>query len=150
MAAKPWRTPSDPQAVAYPLGHMTTPPSLVQDQWAVWCRTSGGRTGNQGKSGHIPDSEDQESRNNRKPPSGTDGHSREEPFQAWTGFYTSRSALKGLARRASALLYAGESMFTRYMWPAPRGHLDPAWALQQLQQLRWAVSEVTPRLATVA
>ncbi|XP_017708881.1 PREDICTED: epididymis-specific alpha-mannosidase isoform X2 [Rhinopithecus bieti] len=65
-----------------------------------------------------------------------------EPFQAWTGFYTSRSALKGLARRASALLYAGESMFTRYMWPAPRGHLDLAWALQQLQQLRWAVSEV--------
>uniref|UniRef100_A0A8C8ZV26 Alpha-mannosidase n=1 Tax=Prolemur simus TaxID=1328070 RepID=A0A8C8ZV26_PROSS len=65
-----------------------------------------------------------------------------EPFQAWTGFYTSRSALKGLARRASALLYAGESMFTRYMWPAPRGPLDPAWALQQLQQLRWAVSEV--------
>uniref|UniRef100_A0A5F8A1J9 Alpha-mannosidase n=1 Tax=Macaca mulatta TaxID=9544 RepID=A0A5F8A1J9_MACMU len=65
-----------------------------------------------------------------------------EPFQAWTGFYTSRSALKGLARRASALLYAGESMFTRYMWPAPHGHLDSAWALQQLQQLRWAVSEV--------
>ncbi|XP_055101683.2 epididymis-specific alpha-mannosidase isoform X2 [Symphalangus syndactylus] len=65
-----------------------------------------------------------------------------DPFQAWTGFYTSRSTLKGLARRASALLYAGESMFTRYMWPAPRGHLDPTWALQQLQQLRWAVSEV--------
>ncbi|PNJ13229.1 MAN2B2 isoform 4 [Pongo abelii] len=65
-----------------------------------------------------------------------------EPFQAWTGFYTSRSALKGLARRASALLYAGESMFTHYMWPAPCGHLDPTWALQQLQQLRWAVSEV--------
>ncbi|XP_008571326.1 PREDICTED: epididymis-specific alpha-mannosidase [Galeopterus variegatus] len=65
-----------------------------------------------------------------------------EPFQAWTGFYTSRSTLKGLARRASALLYAGESMFTRYMWPAPHGPLDPAWALQQLQQLRWAVSEV--------
>ncbi|XP_016806750.3 epididymis-specific alpha-mannosidase isoform X3 [Pan troglodytes] len=65
-----------------------------------------------------------------------------EPFQAWTGFYTSRSALKGLARRASALLYAGESMFTRYLWPAPRGHLDPTWALRQLQQLRWAVSEI--------
>ncbi|XP_004847379.1 epididymis-specific alpha-mannosidase isoform X2 [Heterocephalus glaber] len=65
-----------------------------------------------------------------------------EQLQAWTGFYTSRSALKGLARQTSALLYAGESMFTRYMWPAPRGTLDPAWALQQLQQLRWAVSEV--------
>ncbi|XP_006877377.1 PREDICTED: epididymis-specific alpha-mannosidase, partial [Chrysochloris asiatica] len=65
-----------------------------------------------------------------------------EPFQAWTGFYTSRSTLKGLARRASALLHASESMFTRHMWPAPRGTLDPTWALQQLQQLRWAVSEV--------
>ncbi|XP_006893736.1 PREDICTED: epididymis-specific alpha-mannosidase [Elephantulus edwardii] len=65
-----------------------------------------------------------------------------EPFQAWTGFYTSRSNLKVLARRASALLHAAESMFTRHMWPAPRGPLDPAWALQQLQQLRWAVSEV--------
>ncbi|KAM4811420.1 epididymis-specific alpha-mannosidase isoform X1 [Urocitellus parryii] len=65
-----------------------------------------------------------------------------EPFAAWTGFYTSRSMLKGMARRASALLYAGESMFTRYMWPVPHGALDPTWALQQLQQLRWAVSEV--------
>ncbi|XP_034364940.1 epididymis-specific alpha-mannosidase isoform X1 [Arvicanthis niloticus] len=65
-----------------------------------------------------------------------------EPRQAWTGFYTSRSTLKGLARQASALLYAGESMFTRYMWPDPHGTLDPTWALQQLQQLRWAVSEV--------
>ncbi|KAM9677390.1 LOW QUALITY PROTEIN: epididymis-specific alpha-mannosidase [Trichechus inunguis] len=64
------------------------------------------------------------------------------PFQAWTGFYTSRSVLKGLARRASALLHVGESMFTRHVWPAPRGALDLAWALQQLRQLRWAVSEV--------
>ncbi|XP_057560639.1 epididymis-specific alpha-mannosidase [Hippopotamus amphibius kiboko] len=64
-----------------------------------------------------------------------------EMFQSWTGFYTSRSGLKGLARQASALLYAGESMFTRYML-APHRFLDEAWALQQLQQLRWAVSEV--------
>ncbi|XP_004396300.1 PREDICTED: epididymis-specific alpha-mannosidase [Odobenus rosmarus divergens] len=64
------------------------------------------------------------------------------PFQAWTGFYTSRSRLKRLARRASALLYAGESMFTRSVWPAPHQHLDLDWALKQLQQLRWAVSEV--------
>lgn len=63
-------------------------------------------------------------------------------LKAWTGFYTSRSQLKGLARQASALLHAGESMFTRYMWPAPYRALDPAWALKQLQQLRWAVSEV--------
>ncbi|XP_053528394.1 epididymis-specific alpha-mannosidase [Artibeus jamaicensis] len=65
-----------------------------------------------------------------------------ETLKAWTGFYTSRSQLKGLARRASALLHAGESMFTRHMWPAPPRALDPAWALKQLQQLRWAVSEV--------
>ncbi|KAK7803382.1 hypothetical protein U0070_012497 [Myodes glareolus] len=65
-----------------------------------------------------------------------------EPQQAWTGFYTSRSTLKGLARQASTMLYAGESMFTRYMWPEPHGTMDPTWALQQLQQLRWAVSEV--------
>ncbi|XP_003496665.1 epididymis-specific alpha-mannosidase [Cricetulus griseus] len=65
-----------------------------------------------------------------------------EPRQAWTGFYTSRSTLKRLARQASAMLYAGESMFTRYMWPKPYGSLNPKWALQQLQQLRWAVSEV--------
>ncbi|KAJ1061002.1 hypothetical protein K5549_002289 [Capra hircus] len=63
-------------------------------------------------------------------------------FYAWTGFYASRSGLKGLARRASALLYAGESMFTRYVLLAPHWFLDPAWGLQQLQQLRWAVSEV--------
>ncbi|KAM5340310.1 epididymis-specific alpha-mannosidase [Glossophaga mutica] len=65
-----------------------------------------------------------------------------ETLKAWTGFYTSRGRLKGLARRASALLHAGESMFTRHMWPAPRRALDAAWALKQLQHLRWAVSEV--------
>uniref|UniRef100_A0A8D1VJJ0 Alpha-mannosidase n=3 Tax=Sus scrofa TaxID=9823 RepID=A0A8D1VJJ0_PIG len=64
------------------------------------------------------------------------------PEQTWTGFYTSQSGLKRLARRASALLYAGESLFTRYMLSAARRFLDPAWALTQLQQLRWAVSEV--------
>ncbi|XP_070647862.1 epididymis-specific alpha-mannosidase-like isoform X2 [Bos indicus] len=62
-------------------------------------------------------------------------------FHSWTGFYASRSGLKGLARRASALLYAGESMFTRFML-APHRFLDRAWGLQQLQKLRWAVSEV--------
>ncbi|KAB0354566.1 hypothetical protein FD755_023104 [Muntiacus reevesi] len=63
-------------------------------------------------------------------------------YHAWTGFYASRSGLKMLARRASTLLYAGESMFTRHVLLAPHPHLDPAWGLQQLQQLRWAVSEV--------
>ncbi|XP_043761767.1 epididymis-specific alpha-mannosidase-like isoform X1 [Cervus elaphus] len=65
-----------------------------------------------------------------------------DKYHAWTGFYASRSGLKMLARRASTLLYAGESMFTRYMLLALHPNLDPAWGLQQLQQLRWAVSEV--------
>ncbi|XDB51577.1 hypothetical protein AB1E18_005132 [Capra hircus] len=42
---------------------------------------------------------------------------------------------------ASSLLYAGESMFTRFML-APHWFLDWAWALQQLQKLRWTVFEV--------
>ncbi|XP_070314084.1 epididymis-specific alpha-mannosidase-like [Odocoileus virginianus] len=61
---------------------------------------------------------------------------------AWTGFYASRGGLKALARRASTLLYAAESMFTRHVLSPPHPNLDPAWGLQQLQQLRWAVSEV--------
>ncbi|XP_007496824.1 epididymis-specific alpha-mannosidase isoform X1 [Monodelphis domestica] len=65
-----------------------------------------------------------------------------EPFQSWTGFYTSRSSLKGIARRASSLLYAGESMFTQYVRKNPRGPLAQPESLEQLQQLRWAVSEV--------
>uniref|UniRef100_A0A8C8VKA8 Alpha-mannosidase n=1 Tax=Pelusios castaneus TaxID=367368 RepID=A0A8C8VKA8_9SAUR len=65
-----------------------------------------------------------------------------EPFQAWTGFYTSRSVLKGIARRASSLLYAGESFFTQYVRKYPAGSVCKFWALQQLCSLRWAVSEV--------
>ncbi|XP_036618743.1 epididymis-specific alpha-mannosidase [Trichosurus vulpecula] len=65
-----------------------------------------------------------------------------EPFQSWTGFYTSCSSLKGLVRRASARLYAGESMFTQYVRKNPQGPLSNPESLEQLQQLRWAVSEV--------
>ncbi|OPJ70896.1 epididymis-specific alpha-mannosidase [Patagioenas fasciata monilis] len=65
-----------------------------------------------------------------------------EAFQAWTGFYTSRSALKGIARRASSLLYAGESFFTMYVQKHPAGPICKYRALKQLQSLRWAVSEV--------
>ncbi|XP_071303327.1 epididymis-specific alpha-mannosidase [Agelaius tricolor] len=65
-----------------------------------------------------------------------------EPFQAWTGFYTSRSTLKGVARRASSLLYAGESFFTQYVQKHPEGSVCKCKALKQLQSLRWAVSEV--------
>nr|XP_009684519.1 PREDICTED: epididymis-specific alpha-mannosidase isoform X1 [Struthio camelus australis] len=65
-----------------------------------------------------------------------------EPFQAWTGFYTSRSILKGIARRASSLLYAGESFFTQYVRKQPASSICKCQALKQLQSLRWAVSEV--------
>ncbi|VFV27055.1 Hypothetical predicted protein [Lynx pardinus] len=56
-----------------------------------------------------------------------------DPFQAWTGFYASHSELKGLARRVSTLLYAGQSVSTRYVWPAPQQHLGLDRALKQLQ-----------------
>uniref|UniRef100_A0A8C5LU17 Alpha-mannosidase n=1 Tax=Leptobrachium leishanense TaxID=445787 RepID=A0A8C5LU17_9ANUR len=62
--------------------------------------------------------------------------------QAWTGFYTSRNVLKGVARRASSLLYAGESAFAQYLLKHSSGSVCKMWALQQLQGLRWAVSEV--------
>lgn len=65
-----------------------------------------------------------------------------EPFQAWTGFYGSRNILKGVARRASALLYAAESLFTRYRIRYPEGPVHREWALDKLKALRWAVSEV--------
>ncbi|NXU56557.1 MA2B2 mannosidase, partial [Turnix velox] len=65
-----------------------------------------------------------------------------EPFQAWTGFYTSRSTLKVISRRASSLLYAGESFFTQYIQKHPGGSVCKCEALRQLQSLRWAVSEV--------
>ncbi|XP_025889947.1 epididymis-specific alpha-mannosidase [Nothoprocta perdicaria] len=65
-----------------------------------------------------------------------------EPFQAWTGFYTSRSTLKGVARRASSLLHAAEAFFTQYVHKQPAGSICKCQALKQLQSLRWAVSEV--------
>uniref|UniRef100_A0A8C1FXU6 Alpha-mannosidase n=1 Tax=Cyprinus carpio TaxID=7962 RepID=A0A8C1FXU6_CYPCA len=65
-----------------------------------------------------------------------------EPFQAWTGFYGSRNVLKGVARRASSLLYAAESLFTRYRISYPDGPVQREWALDKLKALRWAVSEV--------
>ncbi|XP_073430619.1 epididymis-specific alpha-mannosidase [Dendrobates tinctorius] len=63
-------------------------------------------------------------------------------FEAWTGFFASRNVLKGVARRASSLLYAGESAFTQYRMKYPSGPVCKMWALEQLQALRWAVSEV--------
>ncbi|XP_069832515.1 epididymis-specific alpha-mannosidase [Dendropsophus ebraccatus] len=63
-------------------------------------------------------------------------------FQAWTGFFASRNVLKGVARRASSLLYAGESAFTQYLLKHPSGEVCKMWALEQLRALRWAVSEV--------
>ncbi|KAM4051442.1 epididymis-specific alpha-mannosidase [Anomaloglossus baeobatrachus] len=65
-----------------------------------------------------------------------------DEFQAWTGFFASRNVLKGVARSASSLLYAGESAFTQYLMKYPSGAVCKMWALEQLQALRWAVSEV--------
>ncbi|XP_072262569.1 epididymis-specific alpha-mannosidase [Pyxicephalus adspersus] len=65
-----------------------------------------------------------------------------DTYQAWTGFYTSRNILKGVARKASSLLYAGESAFTQYLLKHPSGTVCKMWALEQLRALRWAVSEV--------
>ncbi|XP_036407174.1 epididymis-specific alpha-mannosidase [Megalops cyprinoides] len=65
-----------------------------------------------------------------------------EPFQAWTGFYTSRNVLKGVARRASSRLQAAESLFARYCASNPDGPVPKEWALEKLRALRWAVSEV--------
>ncbi|XP_063779728.1 epididymis-specific alpha-mannosidase isoform X2 [Pseudophryne corroboree] len=63
-------------------------------------------------------------------------------YQAWTGFFASRNVLKGASRRASSLLYAGESAYTQYLVKHPSGAVCRMWALEQLQALRWAVSEV--------
>ncbi|KAK1175516.1 hypothetical protein AOXY_G180 [Acipenser oxyrinchus oxyrinchus] len=65
-----------------------------------------------------------------------------QPFQAWAGFFASRNVLKGIARRASSLLYAGESLFTQYAVMYPSGPIPKEWALKHLRDLRWAVSEV--------
>nr|XP_046236755.1 epididymis-specific alpha-mannosidase [Scatophagus argus] len=65
-----------------------------------------------------------------------------EPHQAWTGFYASRSVLKGVARQASSQLHAAETLFTRYRINFPDGPVAKDWALDKLRALRWAVSEV--------
>uniref|UniRef100_A0A3Q2QTG9 Alpha-mannosidase n=1 Tax=Fundulus heteroclitus TaxID=8078 RepID=A0A3Q2QTG9_FUNHE len=65
-----------------------------------------------------------------------------EPYQAWTGFYASRNVLKGVARRASSLLHAAETLFSRYRISFPDGPVAKSWALDKLRALRWAVSEV--------
>ncbi|XP_068611943.1 epididymis-specific alpha-mannosidase [Brachionichthys hirsutus] len=63
-------------------------------------------------------------------------------YQAWTGFYASRNVLKGVARQASALLHAADTLFVQYRAGFPGGPVAPDWALGQLRALRWAVSEV--------
>ena len=65
-----------------------------------------------------------------------------ESHQAWTGFYASRNVLKGVARRASSRLNAVEILFARYRVSFPDGPVAKDWALDKLQALRWAVSEV--------
>ncbi|CAL8327680.1 unnamed protein product [Lota lota] len=65
-----------------------------------------------------------------------------EAYQAWTGFYASRNALKGVARRASARLRAADALFARYRVSFPGGPVAKEWALAKLRALRWAVAEV--------
>ncbi|XP_060769798.1 epididymis-specific alpha-mannosidase isoform X1 [Neoarius graeffei] len=65
-----------------------------------------------------------------------------EQFQAWTGFYASRNVLKGVARRASSLSHAAESLFVRYRIKYPDGPVQKEWAMDKLKSIRWAVSEV--------
>lgn len=65
-----------------------------------------------------------------------------EQFQAWTGFYASRNVLKGVARGASSLSYAAESLFVRYRIKYPDGPVRKDWAMDKLKAIRWAVSEV--------
>ncbi|KAF5905433.1 epididymis-specific alpha-mannosidase, partial [Clarias magur] len=65
-----------------------------------------------------------------------------EQFQAWTGFYASRNVLKGVARRASSLSHAAESLFVRYRIKYPDGPVQKEWAMDKLKAIRWAVSEV--------
>ncbi|XP_034020339.1 epididymis-specific alpha-mannosidase [Thalassophryne amazonica] len=65
-----------------------------------------------------------------------------EPYQAWTGFYASRNVLKGMARHASSLLHAAETLYTQYRISFPDGPVSKTWGLDQLRALRWAVSEV--------
>ncbi|XP_071493889.1 epididymis-specific alpha-mannosidase-like [Diadema antillarum] len=63
--------------------------------------------------------------------------------EAWTGFYTSRSELKGLARRSQAMLRAGETLFSVYthLYNVTRS-LNTTAMLENLKQLRWATAEV--------
>lgn len=65
-----------------------------------------------------------------------------EKVQAWTGFYASRNVLKGVARRASSLSYAADSLFARYQINYPDGPVQKEWAMDKLKAIRWAVSEV--------
>lgn len=69
-----------------------------------------------------------------------------EQFQAWTGFYASRNVLKGVARRASSLSNAAESLFVRYRIKYPDGPVQKEWAMDKLKAIRWAVSEVCVRV----
>ncbi|XP_022080688.1 epididymis-specific alpha-mannosidase-like isoform X2 [Acanthaster planci] len=62
---------------------------------------------------------------------------------AWTGFYTSRSALKGIARRAQSTLHAGETLFSIYLHqPKLNRTVNTTEVLNSLQGLRWASAEV--------
>ncbi|XP_033119415.1 epididymis-specific alpha-mannosidase-like isoform X2 [Anneissia japonica] len=65
------------------------------------------------------------------------------PHEAWTGFYTSRNFLKGLARHSQSLLHAGECLFSMYTHlPNVTTTINETVALKKLKALRWASAEV--------
>ncbi|XP_038045982.1 epididymis-specific alpha-mannosidase-like isoform X2 [Patiria miniata] len=62
---------------------------------------------------------------------------------AWTGFYTSRSGLKDIARRSQSTLHAAETLFSVYLnQPNLNRTANTTEVLGSLQALRWASAEV--------
>ncbi|XP_011673874.2 epididymis-specific alpha-mannosidase [Strongylocentrotus purpuratus] len=63
--------------------------------------------------------------------------------EAWTGFYTSRIELKGIARASQATLRAGETLFSLYthLFNISRT-INTTSALEKIKKLRWATAEV--------
>ncbi|XP_041468534.1 epididymis-specific alpha-mannosidase-like [Lytechinus variegatus] len=63
--------------------------------------------------------------------------------EAWTGFYTSRIELKGLARSSQTTLRSGETLFSLYthLYNISRT-VNTTSALENIKKLRWASAEV--------
>nr|XP_054759274.1 epididymis-specific alpha-mannosidase-like [Lytechinus pictus] len=76
-------------------------------------------------------------------PPNTKGKIRNAREEAWTGFYTSRIELKGLARSSQAILRSGETLFSLYthLYNISRT-VNTTGALEKIKKLRWASAEV--------